>query len=65
MGGMGAAGAILSAVPKDSIKNLVFPEITEYTQKDINFLVRKSREKHIKVIELLKESSSLIENILN
>jgi hypothetical protein len=60
-----AAGAILSAVPKDSIKNLVFPEITEYTQKDINFLVRKSREKHIKVIELLKESSSLIENILN
>ena len=54
-------GTILSAVPSESIKNLLIPILPEQIQREIAKLVRQSHDARKKAKELLEKSEKIIE----
>ena len=58
------AGTILTAVPKEAVKNIVVPKLNKSTQKKIADLVQKSHEAHSKAKQLLEQAKSKVEDLI-
>lgn len=58
------AGTILTAVPQDSIKNILIPILPKSTQQKIAELVVKSHKSHQKSKELLEEAKRKVEELI-
>ena len=58
------AGTILTAVPKDAIKNVVVPLLPDKIQQKIADLVRRSHEARKKAKELLEEAKRKVEEMI-
>lgn len=58
------AGTILTAVPKDAIKNMFVPVLPRETQQKIADLVRRSHEARKKSKELLEEAKRKVEEMI-
>jgi len=58
------AGTILTAVPKDAIKNIYVPVLSMGTQQKIADLVRKSHAARKKSKELLEEAKRKVEEMI-
>jgi len=58
------AGTILTAVPKEAVKNIVVPRINKSTQQKIADLVQKSHEARSKAKQLLEQTKSKVENLI-
>ena len=58
------AGTILTAVPKEAIKNILVPTLPKSTQQEIAGLVRKSHEARKKSKELLDEAKQKVETLI-
>lgn len=56
------AGTILTAVPKEAIKNILLPVLSQSTQQKIADLIRRSHEARKKAKELLEETKRKVEN---
>lgn len=57
-------GTILTAVPKDSISDILIPLVTKSTQQRIADLVRKSHEARKKSKELLEQAKKEVEEMI-
>ncbi|OQX51585.1 hypothetical protein B5M47_00090 [candidate division CPR3 bacterium 4484_211] len=57
-------GTILTAVPKEAVKNIIVPKIEKTIQQKIAELVRKSHEARLKAKQLLKEAKNKVENLI-
>ena len=62
--GKETAGTILTAVPKEAVKNIVVPKVDKSTQQKIADLVQKSHEARKKAKELLEEAKQKVENAI-
>lgn len=58
------AGTILTAVPQDSINNILIPIVSKTTQETIADLVRRSHAARKKSKELLEEAKRKVEEII-
>lgn len=58
------AGTILTAVPKESIKDILVPILPKTTQEKIAELVRESHEARNKAKELLEEAKRKVEELI-
>ncbi len=58
------AGTILTAVPKEAVKNIVVPKINKPTQQKIADLVQKSHEARSKAKQLLEQAKSKVEDLI-
>jgi restriction endonuclease S subunit len=58
------AGTILTAVPKEAIKNIVVPILPKETQQKIADLVRQSHKARKKAKELLEEAKRKVEGMI-
>ncbi len=58
------AGTILTAVPKESIKNIFIPNIPEKVQQKIANLIRQSHEARRKAKELLEQAKREVEKLI-
>ncbi|MCL4360348.1 hypothetical protein M1555_03795 [Patescibacteria group bacterium] len=58
------AGTILTAVPQESIDNMLIPVLAESTQQKIADLVRQSHEARKKSKELLEEAKRKVEEMI-
>ena len=58
------AGTILTAVPKEAIKNVIVPILPKETQQKIADLVRQSHEARKKAKELLEEAKRKVEKMI-
>ncbi|MDP3772274.1 MAG: restriction endonuclease subunit S [bacterium] len=58
------AGTILTAVPKESIKDILIPILPRAAQQKIAELVRQSHEARIKAKELLEEAKQKVEQLI-
>ena len=58
------AGTILTAVPKEAVKNIVVPKIGKPTQQKIADLVQKSHEARAKAKQLLAQAKNKVENLI-
>ena len=58
------AGTILTAVPKEAVKNIVIPKINKPTQQKIADLVQKSHETRSKAKQLLEQARQSIESLI-
>ena len=58
------AGTILTAVPKEAVKNIIVPKINKSTQQKIAELVQKSHEARAKAKQLLEQAKSKVENLI-
>lgn len=58
------AGTILTAVPKDALKNIFIPILPKPTQQKIANLVRQSHEARKKAKELLEEAKRKVEEMI-
>lgn len=59
------AGTILTAVPKEAIKNILIPFLPKPTQQKIANLVRQSHEARKKAKELLEEAKKKVEKMIS
>ncbi len=58
------AGTILTAVPKEALKNIIIPILPKHTQQKIADLVQKSHEARKKAKELLEEAKRRVEELI-
>ena len=58
------AGTILTAVPKEAVKNIVVPKINKPTQQKIADLVQKSHETRSKAKQLLAQAKHKVEQLI-
>ena len=58
------AGTILTAVPKESIKDIFIPILPKPTQQKIADLIRRSHEARKKAKELLEEAKRKVEELI-
>lgn len=58
------AGTILTAVPKESIKDILMPILPEKTQQKIAELVRESHEARAKAKQLLEDAKRKVEELI-
>ncbi len=58
------AGTILTAVPKEAVKNIVVPKVDKSIQQKIADLVQKSHETRSKAKQLLEQAKSKVENLI-
>ena len=58
------AGTILTAVPKEAVKNIVVPKLNKSTQQKIADLVQKSHEARSKAKQLLEQAKSKVEDLI-
>ncbi|MEK7088134.1 MAG: restriction endonuclease subunit S, partial [Patescibacteria group bacterium] len=58
------AGTILTAVPKESINNVLVPILPKPIQQRIAELVQKSHESRKKARELLESAKQKVENLI-
>lgn len=58
------AGTILTAVPKEAIRNMIVPILPKETQQKIANLVRQSHEARKKAKELLEEAKRKVEEMI-
>lgn len=58
------AGTILTAVPKEAVKNIVVPKVDKPTQQKIAELVQKSHEARSKAKQLLEQAKNKVENLI-
>lgn len=58
------AGTILTAVPKEAIKNMLLPILTQSTQQKISDLACQSHEARRKAKELLEEAKKKVEEMI-
>jgi len=58
------AGTILTAVPKEAVKNIVVPKVDKPTQQKIADLVQKSHEARSKAKQLLEEAKNKVANLI-
>lgn len=58
------SGTILTAVPKDAIKNIVIPILPKPTQQKIADFVKKSHQSRKKSKELLEEAKKKVEEMI-
>ncbi len=58
------AGSILTAVPKESIKSILVPILSEKTQQKIAELVRQSHEARAKAKQLLEDAKRKVEELI-
>jgi restriction endonuclease S subunit len=59
-----ASGAILSAVPKESLKNIIIPKLDKNIQEEISKLVQNAHEKYHKSKLLFEEAKYKIEEMI-
>jgi len=57
-------GTILTAVPKESVKNILIPVLSKPTQQKIANLVRQSHEAHKKAKQLLEKAKREVEKMI-
>ena len=62
--GKETAGTILTAVPKEAVKNIVVPKVDKPTQQKIADLVQKSHEARSKAKQLLEEAKNKVANLI-
>ena len=62
--GKETAGTILTAVPKEAVKNIVVPKVDKSTQQKIADLVQKSHETRSKAKQLLEQARQSIESLI-
>jgi len=62
--GKETAGTILTAVPKEAVKNIIIPTIEKQTQQKIADLVQKSHEARLKAKKLLEEAKRKVEDLI-
>jgi restriction endonuclease S subunit len=58
------AGTILTAVPKEAVKNIIVPKIEKHIQQKIADLVQKSHQARTKAKQLLGQAKSKVENLI-
>ena len=58
------AGTILTAVPKEAIKNIFVPILPKSTQQKIADLVQKSHQARLRAKELLEEAKRKVEELI-
>jgi type I restriction enzyme S subunit/type I restriction enzyme M protein len=58
------AGTILTAVPREAVKNVVVPRINKSVQQKIADLVQKSHEARSKAKQLLEQAKQNVENLI-
>jgi len=58
------AGTILTAVPKEAIKNILIPILPKSTQQKIALLVRQSHQARRKAKKLLEEAKQRVEKMI-
>jgi restriction endonuclease S subunit len=58
------AGTILTAVPKEAVKNIVVPQINKSTQQKIADLVQKSHQARSKAKRLLEQAKNKVEDLI-
>jgi len=58
------AGTILTAVPKEAVKNIVVPKINKSTQQKIADLIQKSHEARSKAKQLLEQAKNKVANLI-
>jgi type I restriction enzyme S subunit len=58
-------GTILTAVPKEAVKNIVVPKINKSVQQKIADLVQKSHEARSKAKELLEQAKQKVESLID
>lgn len=58
------AGTILTAVPKDSFKNLLLPILSQSVQQKIVSLVRQSHDARKRAKELLEKAKQKVEEMI-
>jgi restriction endonuclease S subunit len=58
------AGTILTAVPQESVKDVVIPILPTKTQQKIAKLVKQSHEARKKAKELLEEAKMKVEKLI-
>lgn len=58
------AGTILTAVPKEAVKNAIVPILSKEIQQKISDLVRQSHEARKKAKELLEEAKQKVEKMI-
>ena len=58
------AGTILTAVPKEAVKNIIVPKINKPTQQKIAELVQESHQARKKAKQLLEEAKNKVENLI-
>ncbi|MBU4298883.1 restriction endonuclease subunit S [Patescibacteria group bacterium] len=58
------AGTILTAVPKEAVKNIIVPKINKSTQQKIADLVQKSHKARKKAKRLLAKAKQSVENLI-
>ena len=59
-----ASGAILSAVPKESLKNIIIPKLDKNIQEEISKLVQNAHEKYHKSKLLLEQAKHKVEEMI-
>ena len=59
-----ASGAILSAVPKESLKNIIIPKLDKNIQEEISKLVQNAHEKYHKSKLLFEEAKYKVEEMI-
>jgi len=59
------AGTILTAVPKEAVKNIIVPKINKPTQQKIADLVQKSHQARSKAKELLEQAKQKVESLID
>jgi restriction endonuclease S subunit len=59
-----ASGAILSAVPKESLKNIIIPKLDKNMQEEISKLVQNAHEKYHKSKLLLEQAKHKVEEMI-
>lgn len=57
-------GTILTAVPKEAVKNIIVPKISESTQQKIADLVQKSHNARSKAKQLLEQAKNKVEKLI-
>ena len=62
--GKETAGTILTAVPKEAVKNIVVPKVDKSTQQKIADLVQKSHEARSKAKQLLEQAKNKVEQLI-
>jgi len=58
------AGTILTAVPREAVKNIFVPKIEKTAQQRIADLAQKSHEAHLKAKQLLEEAKNKVESLI-
>lgn len=59
-----ASGAILSAVPKESLKNIIIPKLDKNIQEEISKFVQNAHEKYHKSKLLLEQAKHKVEEMI-